>query len=125
MPTIMIIEDNHMLLENTAEFLEMEGFDTMTAEDGKEGYEKICRRTPDLIVCDLLMPNIGGLELITRLGSEEHLKNIPVIIFSAKNEKKDISKVLESGACDYITKPFNLEDLLASIKKNFNVRKPI
>ena len=119
MPTILIIEDNRMLLENTAEFLEMEGYEAIMAIDGKEGYEKICSSMPDLVICDLLMPEMGGLELMNRMATHDHLKNIPVIIYSAKSEKKEISRILESGAYDYIIKPSDLEDLLASIKKRF------
>ena len=68
---------------------------------------------------------MGGLELMARLGSEEHLKNIPIIVYSAKGEKMVISKAMNLGACDYIVKPSTFEDLLASIKKNLNEIKHI
>ncbi|GGG43230.1 hypothetical protein GCM10011414_11100 [Croceivirga lutea] len=119
MPTILVIDDNRTIQENTVEFLEMEGFYAITANNGKDGFDKICKYKPDLIVCDLLMPEMGGLELLTKLGSHTELKHIPVIIFSAKSEKMDISKGMDFGAYDYIVKPSDLEDLLASIKKCF------
>ena len=117
MPTILLIEDDCTIRENTAEFLELEGYHTLTATNGKDGFEKIARHIPDLIVCDLLMPEMGGIELLARLGTLKHLKTIPLIIFSAKNEKKDIYKGMLLGAYDYIIKPSDLEDLLASIRK--------
>ena len=117
MPTILLIEDDCTIRENTAEFLELEGYRTITATNGKDGFEKIARNIPDLIVCDLLMPEMGGIELLARLGTHKHLKTIPLIIFSAKNEKNDIYKGMSLGAYDYITKPSDLEDLLASIRK--------
>jgi len=117
MPTLLIIEDNTTIRENTAEFLEMEGYTVITATNGKDGFEKITQFVPNIIICDLLMPEMGGLELLAKLGNHEHLKTIPLIIYSAKNEKKDIENGLDLGAYDYIVKPSDLEDLLASIRR--------
>lgn len=117
MPTILIIEDNKVILENTAEILEMEGYRVITATNGKKGFKKIAEFLPDLIVCDVLMPEMGGLELLARMGMNPELKSIPLIFFSAKSEKKDIQKGMDLGAYDYIVKPSDLLDLLVSIRK--------
>ncbi|WP_273565724.1 response regulator [Maribacter halichondriae] len=117
MPTILLIEDDCTIRENTAEFLELEGYRTITAVNGKDGFDKIFRHIPDLIVCDLLMPEMGGLQLLAKLGNYKSLKTIPLIIYSAKNEKRDIKNSLELGAYDYIVKPSDLEDLLVSIRR--------
>ena len=117
MASILLIEDNLTICENTAEILEMEGYTVLTASNGKKGFQKICDLRPDLIVCDILMPEMGGLELLAKLGLHSELKNIPVIFYSAKSEKKDIKKGMELGAYDYIVKPSDLDDLLISVRK--------
>ena len=123
MPTILLIEDDCTIRENTAEFLELEGNHTLTATNGKDGFDKISLCVPDLIVCDLLMPEMDGLALLSKLGKHRNLKTIPVIIFSAKNEKKDIKSGMSLGAYDYIVKPSDLEDLLASIRRCLKSRQ--
>lgn len=117
MKKILIIENDPTILSNTAELLDLEGYHTFTATNGKKGLEKINRSVPDLILCDLLMPEMDGFTLLKHLGEHPDLKRIPFIFFSAKNDKIDISLGLRSGADDYVTKPFELETLLESIEK--------
>jgi CheY-like chemotaxis protein len=117
MPTIVLVEDNRTVCENTAEILEMEGYTVITASNGKKGFQKIMELLPDLIICDILMPEMDGLELVAKLGLHSELKTIPVIFYSAKAEKKDIKGAMDLGAYDYIVKPSDLNDLLASIRK--------
>ena len=117
MLSILLVEDDRTICENTAEILEMEGYTVFTASNGKEGFQKIKTMLPDLIICDILMPEMGGLELLAKLGLHSELKTIPVIFYSAKAEKKDIKKAMGLGAYDYIVKPSDLNDLLASIRK--------
>ena len=117
MPTIVLVEDNRTVCENTAEILEMEGYTVVTARNGKKGFQKIMELLPDLIICDILMPEMDGLELVAKLGLHSELKTIPVIFYSAKAEKKDIKEAMDLGAYDYIVKPSDLNDLLASIQK--------
>lgn len=114
---ILIIEDDKSIRENTAELLELEGYTTTTASNGKIGLEKINLCKPDLILCDLRMPEMDGFKLLKHLGENSNFKRIPFIFFSAKSEKMDIRMGIDAGADDYITKPFELEDLLAAIKK--------
>jgi len=76
MSTILIIEYNRNIRENTVEFLEMEGYRIITATDGKDGFQKVAHFIPDLIVCDVLMPKMGGLELLAcQIGNEQRPKN--------------------------------------------------
>ena len=117
MPSIMLIEDDRIISENTAEILELEGYTVLTASNGIEGFRKIKAKLPDLIICDIRMPEMGGLELLAKLGLHSELKNIPLIFYSAKSEKKDIQQGMDLGAYDYIVKPSDLNDLLASIRK--------
>ncbi|NHF59735.1 response regulator [Flavobacteriaceae bacterium TP-CH-4] len=117
---ILIIEDDPSLRENTAELLELEGFSTLTAPDGRKGLEQIKRHKPDVILCDLRMPEMDGFAVLKHLGKNPHLKKIPFIFFSAKTQKVEVKKGMEAGADAYLTKPFELEDLLASIEKCLN-----
>ena len=123
MPTILLIEDNKTISENTVEILEMEGYTVATANDGKKGFQKIIDLRPDLVICDILMPEMDGLELLAKLGLQTELKNIPLIFYSAKSEKKVINQGMDLGAYDYIVKPSDLSDLLTSIRKCFTEKK--
>lgn len=123
MPSILLIEDDQIICENTSEILEMEGYIVSTASNGKEGFQKIKTILPDLVICDILMPKMDGLDLLKKMGLHSELKNIPVIFFSAKSEKKDIQRGMDLGAYDYIVKPSDLNDLLASIRKCLLERK--
>jgi DNA-binding response OmpR family regulator len=123
MPTILIVEDDSSILENTREFLELEGFEVITATDGEKGLVQIFKRVPDLIICDLLMPEIDGLELLRKLGKHPEHKTIPLIFFSAKAENKDIRIGLEAGATGYVTKPFEPEELLLTIERCLSERR--
>lgn len=123
MDTILVVEDNRTILENTSELLEMEGYSVITATNGKEGYSKVLKFLPDLIVSDIWMPEMDGFELLKTLGTHADLKNIPLIFFSARSEKKDIKKGIDMGAYDFIVKPSDLSDLLVSIKNCLQSRK--
>lgn len=123
MATILVVEDNRTILENTTELLEMEGYSVITATNGKEGYSKVLKFLPDLIVSDIWMPEMDGFELLKNLRTHADLKNIPLIFFSARSEKKDIKKGIDMGAYDFIVKPSDLSDLLVSIKNCLLSRK--
>ncbi len=124
MITIALIEDHADIMEGTAELLELEGYQVIMANNGKEGLEIIKRTPPDLIICDVLMPEMDGLALLACLGLDHDLKRIPFIFYSAKSEKKDIQKGLDAGADDYVVKPSELTNLLASIEKCLPESKP-
>lgn len=114
---ILIIEDDNAIRENTAEFLELEGYTTLTAPNGKRGLEQIWFHRPDLILCDLRMPEMDGFTVLKNLGEQPDFKKIPFIFFSAKSEEMEIKKGIDAGADGYLVKPFEFEDLLSSIKK--------
>ncbi|MGB5437437.1 MAG: response regulator, partial [Maribacter sp.] len=108
---ILIIEDDLTLRGNTAELLELEGYKVTTATNGKTGLQRIKHNPPDLILCDLLMPEMDGFTLLGLIGQYSRLKRIPFIFFSAKTEKSDIRAGIDAGADDYLIKPFELDDL--------------
>jgi DNA-binding response OmpR family regulator len=120
---ILIVEDDNSIRENTAELLELEGYSASTASNGKKGLEKIRLHPPDLILCDLRMPEMDGFTLLKTLGEQSDLSRIPFIFFSAKSEKLEIKEGMEAGADGYLTKPFELEDLLATVEKCLKNKK--
>ena len=122
---ILIIEDDRSIRENTAELLELEGYSTFTASNGKTGLEKIKLYSPDLILCDLRMPEMDGFTLLKHLGQHSDLKKIPFVFFSAKSEIVDIKMGMDAGADGYLTKPFELADLLSSVEKSLNRKKQV
>lgn len=113
---ILLIEDNDDIRENTAEILELANYKVDTAANGKLGVEKALKSTPDLIICDIMMPVLDGHGVLHLLQKNETLKNIPFIFLTAKAERADFRKGMEMGADDYITKPFTDIELLTAIE---------
>lgn len=116
MKTILLIEDDPVLRENTAELIELSGYHTITASNGKIGVEQALKTHPDLIVCDIMMPEMDGYTVIETLSKNPSTKGIPFIFLSAKTERQDIRKGMNLGADDYITKPFTEDELLSAIE---------
>ena len=127
MKTILIIEDNLDVRENTAEILELADYKVLTAENGKIGIDLAKKHTPDLIICDIMMPELDGYGVIHVLSKNEQTASIPFIFLSAKTEKADIRKGMNLGADDYLTKPFDDLELLDAVeirlRKNELTRK--
>ena len=113
---ILIVEDNAEIRENTGEILELANYQVFTAANGKEGYEIAIKESPDLIVCDIMMPVLDGYGLLHLVNKNDQLKGIPFIFLTAKTERNDFRKGMEMGADDYITKPFNDIELLNAIE---------
>lgn len=117
MNTILIIEDNLEVRENTAEILELADYRVVTAENGKVGVEKALQERPDLIICDIMMPVLDGYGVLHLLNKNEKLRHIPFIFLTAKAERSDFRTGMEMGADDYITKPFTDIELLNAIER--------
>lgn len=116
MKHVLLIEDDNTLRENTAELLELENFKVSTATNGKDGLNLAKKELPDVIVCDIMMPELDGYGVLTGLSKSQKTKFIPFIFLTAKTERKDIRKGMNLGADDYITKPFEEEELLTAIQ---------
>lgn len=113
---ILLIEDNLEVRENTAEILDLAGYDVNTAINGKEGVEMAQKSKPDLIICDIMMPELDGYGVLHILSKNEETAGVPFIFLTAKTEKADIRKGMNLGADDYLTKPFDDTDLLNAIE---------
>lgn len=114
--TILVIDDNNDLRENTAEILDLAGYDTLTAENGKKGVDIAVKEKPALIVCDIMMPELDGYGVLHLLKKNPDTQNIPFIFLTAKTERSDFRKGMEMGADDYVTKPFDDIELLNAIE---------
>lgn len=112
MKTLLIIEDTEELLENLKEYFEMEGFKVVGARSGKIGVELAEELTPDLIICDVLMPELDGFQVLDKILHMAKTYKIPFIFSTSLSEKVNKEQALRLGADDYIIKPFELDSLL-------------
>lgn len=113
---ILIIEDDKALLKNVKIILEEENFEVHAAEDGLTGIELALQSPPDLIICDIALPNKDGYQVLQEISSNDTTNKIPFIFLTAKVEREDLRKGMRLGADDYIFKPFDIADLLESIR---------
>jgi CRP-like cAMP-binding protein/CheY-like chemotaxis protein len=113
---ILLIEDNLEVRENTSEILDLAGYNVVVAPNGKVGVELAQKENPDLIICDIMMPELDGYGVLHILNKKSETAGIPFIFLTAKTEKTDIRKGMNLGADDYLTKPFDDTDLLNAIE---------
>lgn len=116
MTTILIVDDSKETVRAVRVYLEREGFDVSSAGDGDTALHMIQQQEPDLIVLDLMLPDINGLEITRRLRRDARLSRIPIIMLTARVEDEDRISGLEIGADDYITKPFNPREVAARVR---------
>ena len=119
MKRILIIEDQTAMRRNLALMLELEGYEVTTAENGTIGVERALRNPPDLVICDVMMPELDGHGVVQSLRESKQTSTIPFIFLSARGEKADVRIGMNFGADDYLTKPVVREDLLAAIAARF------
>jgi EAL domain-containing protein (putative c-di-GMP-specific phosphodiesterase class I)/CheY-like chemotaxis protein len=115
MTKILVIEDEESVRENILDLLEAESFETLAAANGKIGVDLAVSEIPDLILCDLMMPNLDGYEVLKRLHLQAATATIPFIFLTARTAKADLRKGMDLGADDYVTKPFTRSELLSAI----------
>lgn len=124
--TILIIEDNTDIREGTTEILELTGrYHVLAAENGRDGVDLATTHLPDLILCDIMMPELDGYGVLYILSKNEETAHIPFIFLTAKVERSDMRKAMELGADDYLTKPFDDVELLNAIDVRFKKRGQI
>ena len=117
MSRILVAEDEPYILRIIEFRLQKLGHEIIRAVDGGEALEIASREKPDLVLLDIMMPVMDGLQVLRTLRSQEETKNIPVILLTAKGLEKDIVTGLESGATDYITKPFSFAEVIARVNR--------
>ena len=115
MTKILIIEDEESVRENILDLLETEDFEAISAPDGRVGVDLALKESPDLILCDLMMPEINGFAVLALLRENFSTSAVPFIFLTARSAKTDFRQGMELGADDYLTKPFTREELLSAI----------
>jgi len=113
---ILVLEDDPGILENVVEILEEAGYEVKSAMDGKTGVTLALEWMPDLVLCDINMPEMDGLEVLLTIRKDERLATLPFIFLTAEGKPDDFRRGMKTGADDYLVKPFKAKDLLDSIK---------
>jgi two-component system phosphate regulon response regulator PhoB len=115
-PYIIIAEDEDALGTLLSYNLEKEGYDVGVATDGDEALVMVKERLPDLLVCDWMMPKVSGIEVCRRLRQQTATRNLPIVMLTARSEETDRIRGLDTGADDYVVKPFSMVELMARIR---------
>ena len=123
-PTVLIVEDELAQREVLAYNLEADGFCVLKAEDGEEGLLMVKEHMPDFVVLDWMMPNLSGIEVCRRLKTRVETRGIPIIMLSARSEEVDKVRGLETGADDYVVKPYSVIELVARVKTQLRRVRP-
>jgi len=116
MKRILVAEDNRLILETLAHSLSKEGYDIIKANDGKDCMDKLVGNEIDLVITDLYMPNLNGLEVISLLHKDTN-KRIPIMVLSAAGAEENVMKAFDMGADDFMVKPFSLIELNVRVRK--------
>ncbi|MES2701469.1 MAG: response regulator [Bacteroidota bacterium] len=117
MPNILVIEDDDIMLKAIRNILSKDGYTVVTAKDGKEAFEKLDSGTFDIVITDLMMPYANGLEVVSRLRTDESKKGIGIIVVSSVGNEETITEAFRLGADDYLKKPIMAGELLIRIRK--------
>ncbi len=120
MKMILIIEDNDDIRENTGELLELQGYKVLMAAEGSTGIRLAKEKKPDIVVCDIMMPEMDGYKVFEALTQDSETRHIPFIFLTASAEKKEVEAGIKMGAKGYIRKPFEADELFATIEKCLN-----
>lgn len=123
-PHVLIVEDEPAQREVLSYNLEAEGFRTSKAEDGEEALMMVAEETPDVIVLDWMLPSVSGIEVCRQLKTRAETKGVPIIMLSARSEEVDKVRGLETGADDYVVKPYSVSELMARVRTQLRRVRP-
>ena len=123
-PSVLVVEDEPAQREVLAYNLEAQGFRVSQADNGEEALLLVAEETPDLIVLDWMLPNVSGIEVCRRLKSRPETKSVPIIMLSARSEEVDLVRGLETGADDYVVKPYSVAELMARVRSQLRRTRP-
>ncbi len=115
-PRVLIVEDERGLVQSLSWYFNREGYETIVAQDGTEGLRKARTLAPDVVLLDIMLPGLDGLEVCRALKAGDRTRDVPVVMITAKSEESDQVLGLQIGADDYVTKPFSNKVLLAKVK---------
>ena len=115
--TILVVDDDPVILQLLQVNFEMEGFTVITAADGQQGVDRTRADRPDVVVSDVMMPRMTGIELVAELKGDPDTAAIPILLLTAKAQQADIGAGMDAGADDYVTKPFEPLDLVDRVNR--------
>ncbi len=121
MKKVLIVDDEPDIVETIKFTLELEDIECVVAYDGEEALSKAKKENPDLIILDVMLPKINGYKIARLLKFDESFKHIPIIMLTARAQEKDISLGEQTGADEYVTKPFDMDRLAALVKKHIGL----
>lgn len=124
-PTVLVVDDEPNIVETLQDRLEMSGYHVLTAVNGEDGLEQATKHSPDIVLLDIMMPVMDGLEMLERLRQTSDNTDIPVIMLSACSQAQDIARAKAFGIEDYIVKPFDLGELMDKIDNVLEKKKTL
>ncbi|MGI8574230.1 MAG: response regulator transcription factor [Egibacteraceae bacterium] len=125
MARVMAVDDDHVIRGLLEVNLEMEGHDVITAVDGRDALEKVATERPDLILLDVMMPNVNGWQVAESLKADPATRDIPIVFLSARAMESDVRKGRDIGVTNYVTKPFDPIDLMDLVSRLLEERKAV
>ena len=123
-PCVLVVEDEGAQREVLKYNLEAEGFEVVLAENGDEAMLLVAEEQPDLIVLDWMLPNVSGIEVCRRVKADPQTRQIPIVMLSARSEEVDRVRGLETGADDYVVKPYSVVELMARLRTQLRRTRP-
>ena len=121
---VLVIEDEANILLSLRFVLEQAGYEVRTAASGREGLAELQRQRPDLLILDLMLPDVSGYELCQQVRADQELADIPVLVLTARAQQTERLKGIEVGATEYVTKPFRVSDLLGRVARLVEAGRP-
>jgi CheY-like chemotaxis protein len=116
-PRVLVVDDDPQVRKLVSLNFELDGYDVVSAAGGAEALAEVARQRPDVMVCDVMMPGMDGLEVVRRLRADPKTASLPVVMVSAKAQRSDLTEGKSAGADAYVTKPFDPQDLLDAVAK--------
>jgi CheY-like chemotaxis protein len=123
MATALVLEDDDAVRALVKKLLESNGYTVIAVADGLEGLMALERNTPDVVICDMMMPNLDGMTFTKAIKKHSQTKSLPVIFLTAKTDSRTVAEGISAGAKYYLTKPFSHADLLAKIRQAINAEE--
>ena len=117
---VLLVDDDKQILNSLRVYLELENYEVYTAGNGQEALAKVAEHKPEILVLDIMMPEMDGFEVLEKIKEDNELSLIPVIMLTAKGQPVDVLKGYKMGASSYMTKPFNLNELVENIELILN-----
>jgi len=116
MPKILLIEDEPLIRESLKDALDLEGYSLATAQNGRDGIESVQEALPDLVICDINMPEMNGYSVLETLRTNPRTRDVPFVFLTARSSRSDRRQGMEMGADDFLTKPFTMDELLRTVR---------